>query len=54
MMTRYNTAMELIREKAIANIKKKQCRQKKVINTRKLVKGTIVNQGMNFTRTATW
>jgi hypothetical protein len=53
MITRFNAAREIIREKATENIEKEQYRQKKGFDTKNLGKGTTVNQGMNCSRTLT-
>ena len=48
MIARFETARELIMEKATANIEKEQYRQKKGFDTKNLGKGAIVKQGMTF------
>ena len=48
MIARFETARELIMEKATANIEKEQYRQKKGFVTKNLGKGAIVKQGMTF------
>ena len=48
MIARFETARQLIMEKATANIEKEQYRQKKGFDTKNLGKGAIVKQGMTF------
>ena len=48
MIARFETARELIMEKASANIEKEQYRQKKGFDTKNLGKGATVKQGMTF------